>query len=349
MSSFLRKTLPVSSSRSRDYGDEYSVEYSFAMEYSGPPVDYNIPQAVPLDIDRIPTASAVSIGSMLSNSSFPIIQPIAKSNPCDISCESMKFIGGLGELGLVNVDGFIPKVLDGTGSSGTLGFSDSHDNSQELSGSSEIEDLKDDTKDVLNLNERRLSSEFFSAEISSRKGEDLDCIDESPCHVNGTHDDEPEILHKRLETKTNAKKGLCNRCLKSIRFTGKVICIVCGARYCGNCVLRAMGSMPEGRKCITCIGFPIDESKRGTLGKRSRLLKQLLTDSEVKRIMRSEMSCEANQLPPQLVYVNGKALCHEELVLLQSCGNPPKMLKPGKYWYDKVSGFWGKGFAAPVG
>ncbi|KAL6963924.1 hypothetical protein U1Q18_034931 [Sarracenia purpurea var. burkii] len=54
------------------------------------------------------------------------------------------------------------------------------------------------------------------------------------------------------------------------------------------------------------------------------------------------MSCEANQLPPQLVYVNGKALCHEELVLLQSCGNPPKMLKPGKYWYDKVSGFWGK-------
>ncbi|KAI6701253.1 hypothetical protein NL676_015577 [Syzygium grande] len=140
----------------------------------------------------------------------------------------------------------------------------------------------------------------------------------------------------------NGKKGSCYRCFKGNRFTEKAVCIVCDAKYCQKCVLRAMGSMPEGRKWITCICFRIDEMRRSDLGKCSRVLKWLLPESEIKQIMSSEVSCPANQIPPNLVYVNGEALDDKELLLLRGCPNPPKKLRPGYYWYDKVAGFWGK-------
>ncbi|PSS29347.1 Extra-large guanine nucleotide-binding protein like [Actinidia chinensis var. chinensis] len=378
MTSLPRFFLPISFSKNCEDDEDSSVEYSFAVEYSGPPVSYNIPQAVLVDVDRIPTASVVSMASISSNLSLPVIQPITKSDPrrkklskefkldseeamppksasiefVGISCKSVNLSGRSGELGLVDVDEYMPKMLDGVESSGTLGFSDSHDDSQELSGSSEVEDLKDDDKEGWDLDEEELSS-ALSSEIEEESidgspranrassvtfggSESSDGVHEGTDHVS------PEILRKRLEIKANAKKGLCNRCFKRNRFAEKVVCIVCSARYCGNCVIRAMGSMPEGRKCVTCIGFSIDESKRGILGKCPWVLRKLLTDSEAKQIMHFEISCESNQIPPRLVYVNGKPLSHEELDVLQTCQYPPKKLKPGRYWYDKVSGYWGK-------
>ncbi|KAH7834664.1 hypothetical protein Vadar_018390 [Vaccinium darrowii] len=374
MTSLLRKFLPTSSPKNCDDGDDYSFEYSFAVEYSGPPVSHDIPLVVPIDTDRIPTASVVVTASMLSNLSLPVIQPVSKINPLskklskelksgsepgtstNLVSNSGACVGFSSELGLIGVEEGIPKVSDGIGSSGTFGFSDSRDGSQELSGSSELEEGLDDDGEVgLGLDEGELSSRALSPEIRSIQGEE-DCIEESPCHFTGTsvvtsRDPESTDVGSELtdhydqeifQRRAIVKKGFCNRCNKRNRFAEKVVCIVCRAQYCGNCVVRAMGSMPEGRKCITCIGFPIDESKRGSLGKSSRILRQLFSDLEVNEIMRFEISCEANQLPPQLIYVNGKPLCHEELVALQMCLNPPKKLKPGRYWYDKVSGFWGK-------
>ncbi|KAJ4713877.1 Extra-large guanine nucleotide-binding protein like [Melia azedarach] len=158
--------------------------------------------------------------------------------------------------------------------------------------------------------------------------------------------EEPRVTQrakKGLETRgKRGKRGSCHRCLKGSRFTEKEACIVCDAKYCSNCVLRAMGSMPEGRKCVSCIGYPIDETKRGSLGTSSRMLKRKLTRSEVKQIMKTEKLCVVNQLPAGCVCVNGKALCRRELVTLQTCPNPPRKLKRGNYWYDEVTGLWGK-------
>ncbi|KAK2981013.1 hypothetical protein RJ640_012172 [Escallonia rubra] len=261
------------------------------------------------------------------------------------------------------------ELLAGVGSSGTLGFSDSFDKSRDLSGSPSDFGVSNACKESLDINdlsqpdwastESVLSFDYPSSRVSSLQVGD--CISEPACderrnlvvtfrdiesedgdlteELNGA---EPEITGLKKEYEVRAKKGTCYRCFKGNRFTEKEVCIVCDAKYCSNCVLRAMGSMPEGRKCVTCIGFPIDESKRGNLGKCSRMLKRLLNDLEVRHIMKAEKFCSMNQLPSEYVCVNGKPLCHEELHLLQSCPNPPKKLKPGNYWYDKVSGLWGK-------
>ncbi|CAG7885112.1 unnamed protein product [Brassica rapa] len=83
------------------------------------------------------------------------------------------------------------------------------------------------------------------------------------------------------------KKGSSYRCLMGNMFTEKEVCIVCEPKSLS----------------------PIELS----LGKCSRMLKHLLTDSELQKVMHDEVTCKANQLYAQLISVNGRPLSEEEL------------------------------------
>lgn len=339
MAGLLRKLRPAAPAMPDDDDDEnFSTDYSIALEYHGPPVTYDIPRVIPVDISQVPVAAPISSASLLNNLSLPVVQPIVKS-----SNQKSSRIGSSSALACENGE-----LSDGNESSGTLGFSSIVDDDDDREGEA-FEDYMNPPA------ESGLSSRAHSSEASSCREDDGN--DEAPRHVKRpsivTFHDPHEESYRSEEASgsfvsvgpkvaRNVKKGVCYRCLKGNRFTEKEVCIVCGAKYCYDCVVRAMGSMPEGRKCVTCIGAGIDEKRRGTLGTCSRMLKRLLNDFEVKRIMEAEVLCEVNQVPPALVVVNDEPLTQEELVQLQNCKHPPKNLRPGYFWYDKVSGFWGK-------
>ncbi|XP_022148621.1 extra-large guanine nucleotide-binding protein 1-like isoform X2 [Momordica charantia] len=363
--------------------EEFSTEYSFATEYKGPAISFEIPRAVPIKIDYIPTAAIVVSSSQFNDdvSSLPVIQPIVKksnwgssSSPKSIVSSTLKIQEDEPACPDTNKkdngeDECNMKSCDGIESSGELenfnrlkGGLESGLESQEIKNEEDFQGYTNSSYSESPESGLSSSSEIFAV----REEEEIE-NETQPRHVkrpsavtfldphssNMVSEEaessqfEAESIQEMPRAERKGKKGSCYYCLKGNRFTEKEMCIVCGAKYCFNCVIRAMGSMPEGRKCLTCIGFRIDETKRENLGKCSKVLKRLLTDSEVKSTMEREKECEVNQLPARLVYVNDSPLSREELLTLRSCQKPPKNLKPGRFWYDKESGFWGKEGCGP--
>ncbi|XP_071701498.1 extra-large guanine nucleotide-binding protein 3-like [Rutidosis leptorrhynchoides] len=303
--------------------DSDELDYSIALEYMGPDVSYELPRVEPLEVNPhlIPNASVAESFSSSRRSvtrdgagpGHPVIEPI----PLPVSC--------------------IAHVADSPNQSPRLSRSSESvisvlHNGDSFSASPSGSPGSAHNQSDAQRNEMRRGPvvTFNTVDRTESKEDGL----ETPGYS--------EYVAVSKEKKKKTKKfRVCYRCGKG-KWETKESCLVCDAKYCSSCVLRAMGSMPEGRKCVTCIGEAIDESKRLILGKNSRLLSRLLSPLEVKQIMKAEKECSANQLRPEQLIVNGYPLKPEEMAELLGCALPPRKLKPGMYWYDKESGLWGK-------
>ncbi|KAK6947356.1 Guanine nucleotide binding protein (G-protein), alpha subunit [Dillenia turbinata] len=299
-----------------------NVDYSIALEYEGPPVSYELPRVEPLEMKTpvIPTASIVetSLDSQrcAAGTSLPVIEPI----PLPVSSIS----------GVASSHVQSPRVSGSSESEvSVLQNPDFSSASPSNSPGSVRNPPADPPRQVINEARKPQVVTFNTVNSSERK--EVEVV--KPIY--------PEYVGVSKEKKKKNKKNVCYRCGRG-KWETKESCLVCDAKYCSNCILRAMGSMPEGRKCVTCIGQPIDESKRSKLGKHSRVLSRRLSPLEVKQIMKAEKECSANQLRPEQIIVNGFPLKPEEMAELLGCPLPPMKLKPGRYWYDKESGLWGK-------
>ncbi|CAH8379980.1 unnamed protein product [Eruca vesicaria subsp. sativa] len=380
MATLVRKFLPLSSpvpikdNHASDDGEEssnsFQIDYSFAEEYKGPLIATNLPRANPVQVDEIPTALPVSFTSLSSAVSYPVVQPLPTANRLTKKPPEKKKNGFVDSAASSSVVLKPHHLVSGSSSSSSPsssrvtrkphekknGFVDSVASpSVVLKPHHVVSGSSSSSSQRLEVGEEVASPSSSAAEVREESEGEDDCSDEEE-QVNrvrfaeeSEYDEESvymsdgeSIAAATPRAERKGKKGSCYRCLMGSRFTEKEVCIVCCAKYCSNCVRRAMGAMPEGRKCQTCIGFRIAEDNRKSLGKCSRMLKRVLTDSELKQVMQAEISCKVNQLPSRLITVNGKSLDEEELFMLQTCPNPPKKLKPGDYWYDKVAGYWGK-------
>ncbi|KAJ1257609.1 hypothetical protein BS78_10G009000 [Paspalum vaginatum] len=286
-----------------------NLDYSVALEYDGPPVSYELPRIDPVHIPAaIPTADAAS-GPLLAGAAVPVAPVV-----------------------LGRARRAAPAPPASSTRAAQRGSSADSASARDSSSSSE------DDENRGRGNQRRPRAPVVTFGVAAAAG-GSGC-DESSRELDAGG--EPRDQYAALALARAERKGrTCHRCGKG-KWESKEACVVCDARYCALCLLRAMGSMPEGRKCITCIGRPIDEAKRSRLGRGSRVLARLLSPLEVRQILKVEKECQANQLRPEQLVVNGFPLDDEEMAELLSCQRPPGNLKPGRYWYDKESGLWGK-------
>ncbi|KAG2667751.1 hypothetical protein I3760_15G130000 [Carya illinoinensis] len=319
----LIKMLPVGA----PLPDEEQLDYSIAIEYQGPQIPYEVPKVDPLDLDSV-SVRTPSLASVSDLSSVPVAIPIIPK-----ATRFNRFRnGGLGS-GVMNTPVESPSSSSALRTQFDL----------QCTGDSEFanrigEPLSDSQRKPDVIDGKRAPVVTFNTPRDSDNEED-----ESDAYSSAAEFSVGSpISGARNGQKSWKKRGVCSRCGRGNRLKEKEACIVCEARYCSNCVLKAMGSMPEGRKCVSCIGQPIDEARRSGLGKSSRILAKVCSPLEVKQIMKAERECPANQLRPEQLVVNGKQLRQEELSEVLGCPIPPQKLKPGRYWYDKDSGFWGK-------
>ncbi|RDX72076.1 Extra-large guanine nucleotide-binding protein 1, partial [Mucuna pruriens] len=344
----IRRMLPAGA----PLPDEEHLDYSIAVEYEGPPVPYDVPKVDPLEIGTAAAAVPIRTVSVVSDhaaASIPVAMPVhprfsrfsrvrnggfdrapprspvESRRSSSVSRTQSQFDSRSGEVayrsdfsGEANADD------DGASSASEASAPQTPPNSAPVPGSGAGEG-------------KRPTTVTFNTPRDSEEEEDDGY--QSPRSVATEPVGSP--LAASAATR-NKKRWICSRCGNSNRLKEKEACLVCDARYCSNCVLKAMGSMPEGRKCVSCIGQPIDESKRSSLGKCSRMLSKVCSSLEINQIMKAEKECPANQLRPEQLVVNGRQLRQEELSEILGCPIPPLKLKPGRYWYDKDSGLWGK-------
>ncbi|XP_058079496.1 extra-large guanine nucleotide-binding protein 3-like isoform X2 [Magnolia sinica] len=307
--SVLRSMLPPGA----PMPDDESLDYSIAIEYDGPPVPHDVPKVDPLIMESAPGLPIPKLPRFIRASSS----------------------GGE----------FRGMVASARNSSSSSSVSKAVPETELQQDSSSLEPVGPIWDRKAAAEGRRAAVVTFHTAASEeweKEEEEVEFSSFRSSIPNSAPVVSPGLRAIPLAARAPRKRGICSRCGKKSRLREKEACLVCDARYCSNCVLKAMGSMPEGRKCVSCIHHPIDESKRAGLGKCSRMLSRLLSPMEVRQIMKAEQECEANQLRPEQLVVNGRPLRQEELAEILGCPLPPQKLRPGRYWYDKDSGLWGK-------